>query len=32
MSVINTDPEVMRWIGGGLVGDEQQTMAAIETL
>ena len=31
MSVINTDPEVMRWIGGGLVGDEQQTMAAIET-
>ena len=32
MSAINADPEVMRWIGGGSVRDEQQTKAAIETL
>ena len=31
MSAINADPEVMRWIGGGSVRDEQQTKAAIET-
>ena len=32
ISAINADPEVMRWIGGGSVRDEQQTKAAIETL
>ena len=31
MSAINSDPEVMRWIGAGSVRDEQQTKAAIET-
>jgi RimJ/RimL family protein N-acetyltransferase len=31
MGVINADPEVMRWMGGGSVVDEQQTKAAIET-
>jgi hypothetical protein len=31
MSAINADPEVMRWIGGGSVRDEQQSKAAIET-
>ena len=31
MSAINADPEVMRWIGGGSVRDQQQTKAAIET-
>ena len=31
LSAINADREVMRWIGGGSVRDEQQTRAAIET-
>jgi RimJ/RimL family protein N-acetyltransferase len=31
MGVINADPEVRRWMGGGSVVDEQQTKAAIET-
>jgi RimJ/RimL family protein N-acetyltransferase len=30
MSIINADPEAMRWIGDGSVRDEQQTRAAIE--
>ncbi len=30
MSVINADPEVMRWIGAGSVRDERQTRAGIE--
>jgi RimJ/RimL family protein N-acetyltransferase len=30
MSVINADPEVMRWIGDGSIRDEQQTKAGIE--
>src|SRR5262245_32848052 len=30
MSAINADPEVMRWIGGGSIRDEQQTRAGVK--
>jgi len=32
MAAINADPEVMRWIGKGILGNEQKTRASIEAI